>query len=818
VVELRMGSYAILSGGVEVSNMSPVLSSGMPLQKPMYIMQEAPKPASQQVWVHAMPVSNSQALRPVANPTMLQAAPQAVPTVYSAAPRPLLAAQPQAQPNTFVSQAPGEMRLVQLPGGGIQVQQAQPQQQQQVVMAPVQQPQQLQPRQPGNEVVYVNVNGVLQQGVVQNGSVYLLSDSASAAGSNVMQLQAVPGQQAPMAVTVASRQPGISAAPVTVTNAAQVVQLPNGQFQQQQVQVAGQVLPGARLVPVSQAAVRPAQLPQMQAQQQHAQRTTMMVMQPNGAQPTFVQSSAPMGVVMMSGTQRAGMQQAAGAPAQQAQVQVPVSAQQLVARSPAAVPAAATTRPAGLQMPQAMQPVQFTNGAVLQQQQQQQHMRPAAAALNGLGVAGVTTAPNNQQASAQAFRPALAAGAKILVPSASVSASTASLGNKPPAAVTAAGLQQGQVALSSNNGSGIGVSQAVMVPMSGMQQQQQLVPGLNGEMSSPPVPPITPGVVMDAPAPAAPGGADGAANTNAGSTLLALLNGSSTGSPKNSDAGSGGDNSVVRMHAGSQSPSHGIIGSQRSSKDGMGASRSGTPAPAGSSPPRSQPGTPARSNSGGGLVATAAATTTSGSAHSNSNKGAVMRLVARSFIETGIALEQALTMIQPADKELLAAAFAAEAAGAPLPDSVPAAAADSAAANKINGVGGMIDGLGLGFGEGAKGGASTTDAMVAAPSSSNGSKGLFGGEGLSGLLNLSFADDVSCANDNNSINMGSWGFSLFTGSGISDLNGGAVGLSSLGPADPCLADVAAAPAAAQQPAGAAGKDSALAGMLASLNL
>ncbi|WIA37581.1 hypothetical protein OEZ86_014487 [Tetradesmus obliquus] len=593
-----MGSYSFLGGGVEVSNMSPVFSSGMQLQKPMYIMQEAPKPAPQQVWVHAVPSSNSQALRPAANPTMLQAAqPQAVPTVYSAAPRPLVAAQPQAQPTTYMAQAPGAMRLVQLPGGGVQLQQT-------------------------------------------------------------------------------------------------------------------------------------------------------------------------------------------------------------------------------------MQPMQFTNGTAMQQQVRQ---GSAAAALNGMGVAAAA-APNSQQASAQAFRPALAAGAKILMPGSSVSASTACLGNKAPAAGSAAGLQQGQLPVSPNisgsagNGSVMAASQAMMVPGAGMQQQQLLLlpPGLNGDMSSPPAPPITPGVVMGAPAPAAPGDAARPVDTNAGSALLALLSGGSKDSPRNnSAAGSGCDNSVVRMAAGSQSPSHGIIGSQRNSKDG--ASRSSTPAPAGGSPPRSQPGTPARSNSGGGLAAAApaAAAVADSNNSNNNNKAAVMRLVARSFIETGIALEQALGMIQPADKDLLAAAFAAEAAGAPLPDSVPAAAAApgdaSAAAIKMSGVGSMLSGLSLGFDGAVKPGSSTTDATAAAPGSSN-SKGLFGGEGLSGLLSLSFADDVSAADDSNSINMGPWGFSLFAGSSISDLNGAAAGLSSLGPADPLLADVAAAPAAAQQSVGATGKDSALAGMLASLNL
>ncbi|WIA17313.1 hypothetical protein OEZ85_014178 [Tetradesmus obliquus] len=351
---------------------------------------------------------------------------------------------------------------------------------------------------------------------------------------------------------------------------------------------------------------------------------------------------------------------------------------------------------------------------------------------------GVAAAPNSQQASTQAFRPALAAGAKILMPSSSVSASTACLGNKAPAAGSAAGLQQGQLPVSPNisgsagNGGVMAASQAMMVPGAGMQQQQLLLPpGLNGDMSSPPAPPITPGVVMGAPAPAAPGDAAQPVNTNAGSALLALLSGGSKDSPRNnSAAGSGGDNSVVRMAAGSQSPSHGVIGSQRNSRD-------------------------------------------------------------------------------------------AEAAGAPLPDSTPAAAAApgdaSAAAIKMSGVGSMLSGLSLGFGGAVKPGSSTTDATAAAPGSSN-SKGLFGGEGLSGLLSLSFADNVSAADDSNSINMGPWGFSLFAGSGISDLDGAAAGLSSLGPADPLLADVAAAPAAAQQSVGAAGKDSALAGMLASLNL
>ena len=39
-----------------------------------------------------------------------------------------------------------------------------------------------------------------------------------------------------------------------------------------------------------------------------------------------------------------------------------------------------------------------------------------------------------------------------------------------------------------------------------------------------------------------------------------------------------------------------------------------------------------------------------------------MRLLARSFLETGIALEQALGMIQPADRDMLAAAYAGESA------------------------------------------------------------------------------------------------------------------------------------------------------------
>jgi hypothetical protein len=685
-------------------------------------------------------------------------------------------------------QPPGAMRLMQMPGGGVQLQQAQAQQQ--VVLAPQQQPQQLQARQPGSEVVYVNVNGVMQQGVMQNGSVHLTNGAAPAPAGTMMQVQAVPGQQAPMTVTVAPRQPGMAGAPVTAPNGAQMIQLPNGQFQQQQVVVGGQqqvmmqqVVPaGARLVPVSQPAMRPAQLPQQQMQQQ-AQRPLMMVMQPNAAQPPAVQSSAPMGMVMVTGPQPAGMQQAAGTRPQQMQMQAPVPAQQLMARGPAA----AASGPPGVQM----QPMQFTNG---------------------MSMAGAAAAPGGPQASAQAFRPALAAGAQILMQGTSVSASTASLGNNktPAAAAGAAGPQQGQLAVpasNSSNGSGLAATQPVMVPGSGM-QQQLLLPGASGELSSPPVPPITPGVVMGAPALAAPGDASSAAN--AGSSLLALLNGGTN----NASAASAGDNSVVRMGVGSQSPSHGVIGSQRSSKDGMGASRSGTPAPLGSSPPRSQPGTPARSNSGGGLAAAAA----TGAAHSgNNNKGAVMRLVARSFIETGIALEQALTMIQPADRELLTAAFAAEAAGAPLPGAEPASGA-SAAASETNGVGSMLRGLGVGFGGGVKRNSSTTDATTALAGSKNGGKGLLGGEGLSGLSSLSFADDVSYANDNNSINMGSWGFSLFTGSGISDLNGGTAGLSSLGPADPLLADVAAAPAAAAQPAGAAGKDSALAGMLASLNL
>lgn len=834
--------------------MSPAFSSAMQKQQHVYIMQEPQK--GQHVWVQAVPAS-SQTFRPAATTTMLQAQPQGQPmaaTVYNPGMRPMLTQQQaqhqahqhhaqQPQQVALIKQqapavAPNTVRLVQIAGNNtptatIQLQQPQAQPQQ-LVIAPQPAPAQAQQQQQRGDVVYVSVNGVLQQGIVQNGSVYLMNDSAAApAGSNMVhaqqvQLQPVAAQQ-PMTVAMTQRQHPMASA---ATSNGQIIQLHNGQLQQQQ-QI---VLPaGARLVPVSHAAVRAPALTQLQVQQQHqqarpvmtmtvpasmttgttAQQQPMMVMMQQGAGGSAaVQSSAPMTMVMVAGPKSAGMQSVASHPQQ---MQMPM--QQVAVRGPVAVPAVGP-RPAVVQQQpvQVMQTVQtaaaFNSGTMTGQQQ----ARPMMAVANGGASTGMavvaSAAAAGQQANMQAFRPALAAGAKLLVSGTSVSASTASLMNKAPAgaqqAAPGGSVSAMPTALNSNkpqvrqlmmpvsNGAVGAASQPVMVPAASRQQQLRLggtTPAAAGELSSPPVPPLTPGV-------AAVGG--GAANT-----LPAVLN-----SDDKDGAAARGDGAVVRLVGGSQSPVHGVIGGQRRSRDGLGLSRCGTPCAGGSpasSAPGSQPGTPVRSNSGGGLATESSSSSSlpGSEAAGAGSKEAVMRLVARSFIETGITLEQALTMIQSADRDLLAAAFAAEAAGAPL----PAAAAPAAAAAATAGVGGLP--------------AASSSADAASNTSSTGlggngagpsSKGFLGtdGLGLSGLNGLSFADELSYAIDN-SVNMGSWGFSLFSGSAVTDMNGSTADGGSLGLADPLLSDVAAAPTTNGSTAApqAAGKESA---MLASLNL
>jgi hypothetical protein len=114
---------------------------------------------------------------------------------------------------------------------------------------------------------------------------------------------------------------------------------------------------------------------------------------------------------------------------------------------------------------------------------------------------------------------------------------------------------------------------------------------------------------------------------------------------------------------------------------------SGPPSAAqGMSPVTSQPGTPSRSNSVGHH--SSSSSSSGGSLATDADvegKMTVMRMFARTFIETGIGLEQALGMIQVSDREMLATAFAVEAAAAlganeQRPHSAAAAPSDTTAA------------------------------------------------------------------------------------------------------------------------------------------
>jgi hypothetical protein len=126
-------------------------------------------------------------------------------------------------------------------------------------------------------------------------------------------------------------------------------------------------------------------------------------------------------------------------------------------------------------------------------------------------------------------------------------------------------------------------------------------------------------------------------------------------------------------------------------------------------------------------------------ASASGDKAVVMRLLARSFIETGIALEQALTMIQPADRDLLAAAFGMEAKEQSVEEpTAPAAAEGVISSTQLSGLrdlGGV---------------------QVSMPQQIN--KPLV----LSSSLGPSLLQDDSITNSS-TMSLGSWGFSLFSG-------------------------------------------------------
>jgi hypothetical protein len=127
-----------------------------------------------------------------------------------------------------------------------------------------------------------------------------------------------------------------------------------------------------------------------------------------------------------------------------------------------------------------------------------------------------------------------------------------------------------------------------------------------------------------------------------------------------------------------------------------------------------------------------------------------MRMFARTFIETGIGLEQALSMIQASDREMLAAAFAAEAAAAVGAKACPAAAS---AANPTACAEGGLASLG-------------GEQIVMPPSQGRASEP----NGLQGLSNLSvggggggaFDGETQASTGQDSFSLGSWGFSLFS--------------------------------------------------------
>lgn len=189
---------------------------------------------------------------------------------------------------------------------------------------------------------------------------------------------------------------------------------------------------------------------------------------------------------------------------------------------------------------------------------------------------------------------------------------------------------------------------------------------------------------------------------------------------------------------------------------------SGPPAAAaGISPLTSQPGTPSRSNSVGQHSSTSSSSSGSGSAAvaegDEEGKMSVMRMFARTFIETGIGLEQALSMIQASDRQMLAAAFAAEAAAAvgAQAGSAAGAAGSGSAASTANPTGGGQDGLASLGGE----------QIVMPPSQGRAPEP----NGLQGLSNLSvggggaFDGEPQAGTGQDSFSLGSWGFSLFSG-------------------------------------------------------
>jgi hypothetical protein len=562
---------------------------------------------------------------------------------------------PQGQQSIVYQQQPQQVRMVQ------------PQfQQQNVIMAGPQQV--LMPRaNPAVEsqkpVVFVNVNGTLQRGVLQNGSVYLLANDGvgpQIAGNNPQLCQVSAVQQ-----TIGSQ--ALS-------------------FQPQQPVMIQQVLPNGQLVPVSGALVAPRAGVQMPVVQQQPQMQVQMQARPMQA----VSVSMGMNLQMQ---QQAGMQMA---------------------------------QRAGPTMPAPGRVIQANTGP----QQQVLLQLPQGSVM--------------QAAGAPTMRPAMAASGQGNMSVNSVSANTASL---MPRIVngTVSGVQ-GMQRLAPVASQPMTIAAALAALPS---NPAGSTAGPKRELSSPVAPPGTPGMGNEAAAAGSDVGTIGA--------MISKLSAPAQPAP-------------ARTTVISAPPAVSQAGS----------------ALAGSSPLTSQPGTPSRSNSVGANSSSSSCNSAGSQAAQSDGdhegKLGVMRMFARTFIETGIGLEQALGMIQPADREMLAAAFAAEAAAAASSKAQSAAgdgASPTAADDSIKAAApcGLSD---LG-GE-----------QVSMPPMKGGAPGPAGVLQLSNTTDSSAVDGTQGAGQDN-FSLGSWGFSLFS-SVTSDLGSNQGGSSFGGVGDKVTAASTAATA------------------------
>jgi hypothetical protein len=489
----------------------------------------------------------------------------------------------------------------------------------------------------GNQVVYVNVNGTLQRGLVQNGAVYLLPNEN-------------PGTQ------MVTSMPQVST--MQQVGGGQALALQRAQQGQQQVMVQ-QVLSTGQLMPVSgalnaRAGVQFPAVQQLQSQAQAQMQARVMPAMSMGFSPQMQQQP----VMVMNASMAAGSHVM---PAHTA---------------PTGINRQARPQQVVLQLPQAAARAPMVQAA------------PAAAGTMA--------------------KPAMFSAGQAQSFSNSVSTNTASLMPRLGAAGAPAAAQAGRANAASGQPMTIAAALAAL-PINPAAGSAAVVAANSGEVSSPVAPPGTPG--MSKPAGQAAG------TISAASSKLAA--------PQSGAAGAN------------------IISAPPSAAQGM-------------SPVTSQPGTPSRSNSVGHHSSSSSSSGSLATDTDVEGKMTVMRMFARTFIETGIGLDQALSMIQVSDREMLATAFAVEAAAAlgtnkQHPPSAAAAPSDTTAA-----VGG---------------------AVMTASASAGGLVNL-GGEQISmphghtsepaGLLKLANKEGGG-ASDNTPeagpglerFSLGSWGFSLF---------------------------------------------------------